>query len=238
MTDKWLRAAARNNAEWCDEMCRAHGIQGTFAESFWSSPRRTPVLYPDAVTLTPAASPDDVLAAIDHASPEPSVKDSFDRLDLRDAGFHVLFEAQWILRPPGPGRSLDELRAITGDPITWGPITTEADLRDWDRNCHTGYDGVLFPAGLLTDPAVTVLAGRIDGDIVCGSVLNTSGEVVGVSNIFASGCDEYAPWEGTVAMASTLFPDRPMVGYERPDDLAASLHQGFTPIGPLRIWLR
>src|SRR5262249_21712885 len=147
-------------------------MPGTFTEGFWSNPRRTPVLYPDAVTLTPATSPGDVLDAIDQVSPEPSVKDSFARLDLRAAGFRVLFEAQWVLRPPGPGMPLDDLRALTGDPITWSTITTEADLRDWDTNCHGGYDGDLFPAALLADPAVTLLAGRIEGDIVCGSVLN------------------------------------------------------------------
>ncbi len=213
-------------------------MPGTFTETFWSNPRRTPVLYPDAVTLTPAASAGEVLDAIDLSSPEPSVKDGFARLDLRDAGFRVLFEARWIMRPPGPGSSSDDLRAVTGDPITWSTITTEPDLRDWDTNLHGGYEEVLFPPGLLADPTVTLLAGRIDGDIVCGSALNTSDEVLGVSNVFASGCDIDAAWEGTVTMASALYPTRPMVGYERPDDLEAPLQQGFTPIGPLRIWLR
>ncbi|MFC4531438.1 hypothetical protein [Sphaerisporangium dianthi] len=281
MADIWLQAAVRNNAEWCDSMCRAHGMPGTFSDSLWSNPRRSPPLYPDAVTLTPAASADAVLAAIELDSPEPSVKDGFARLDLRDAGFRILFDAQWILRAPTPasptsepgvpspsprdfpstpgapspiprsptserpgvapaaleGR-LPDLRAATGDPIAWSTITTAAGLRDWETGLLPGYEGVLFPAVLLADPAVTLLAGRIDGDIVCGSALNTSDQVVGVSNVFASGCDIEAAWEGTVTMASTLFPTRPMVGYEHSDDLEAPLQQGFTPIGPLRIWLK
>lgn len=244
MTDPWLAAAVRDNAEWCDAMCRAHGMPGAFRENFWSNPRRTPVLYPDAVTLTSAASEDEVLAVIDRASPEATIKDSFARLDLKPAGFRVLFDAQWIMRPPGPGTPSDDLRAATGDPITWGTITTAAELRDWDTEHHGGWDGTLFPTALLSEPCVTILAGRIEDDIVCGSVLTTCAptagpraeEVVGLSNIFASGCDIDAAWEGAVIMAASVFPGRALVGYERPDDLEAPLRQRFTPIGPLRVW--
>ena len=46
-----IAAAARNNAELCDLVSRAHGIDGAFASDAWTSPRRTPPFYPDAVTL-------------------------------------------------------------------------------------------------------------------------------------------------------------------------------------------
>jgi len=39
-------------AEWCDALCRTHGIAGQFGMDFWSSSRRTPPYYPDAVTLS------------------------------------------------------------------------------------------------------------------------------------------------------------------------------------------
>jgi hypothetical protein len=60
---------------------------------------RSPEAYPDAVSLDPAATADDVLSLVD-AGPGCSVKDSFAALDLRSAGFDVLFEAQWIHREP------------------------------------------------------------------------------------------------------------------------------------------
>ena len=68
------------------------------------------------------------------------------------------------------------------------------------------------------------------------SALNASGGVVGVSNVFALGCDLDAAWSGTVALAAELLPGRPLVGYET-DPAPASRH-GFTPIGPLRVWLK
>ena len=85
-------AAARNNAEWCHAFSRTHGVVGRFQGAFWSSPDRTPPLYPDAVTLRPAATVEEVLAGID-AGEGCSVKDSFACLDLGDVGFRPLFRA-------------------------------------------------------------------------------------------------------------------------------------------------
>ncbi|GGK65959.1 hypothetical protein Sme01_23690 [Sphaerisporangium melleum] len=269
--EMWVREAVRNNAGWCDAVCRAHGMPGTFTETVWANPRRSPPLYPDAVTLSPDASAEEVLAAIDLVSAEPSVKDGYAQLDLSDAGFRVLFDAQWIMRPAAiedkdavaaentegavmgsqaaaghavgkaraaTGGVVAESRAATGDVVVWGTVGGAEELREWEGSLLGEYDGVLFPAALLGEPAVTLLAGRIEGDVVCGAALNTSGRVVGVSNVFASGCDMDAAWAGAVAMAGALFPARPMVGYEHPGDLGPALAQGFTPIGPLRIWLR
>ncbi|MCT9935342.1 hypothetical protein N5079_34580 [Planotetraspora sp. A-T 1434] len=243
MAGSAVLAAARNNAEWCDAMCRAHGLPGGFTESLWFNPRKAPPYYPDAVTLTPDASVAEVLRLLDRRAVdgEPggaSVKDSFARLDLSVAGFRVLFEAQWILRPAGSSQPPGESRAPTGDVVRWEKIGDESDLREWETHFHGGWDDGLFPAGLLADPTVVILAGRIDGDVVCGSVLNTGDQVVGVSNVFASGCDMDTAWAGTVANAAALFPGRPMVGYERSEDLRLARRHGFTPVGPLRVWLR
>ncbi|MEO3875462.1 hypothetical protein ABGB18_42335 [Nonomuraea sp. B12E4] len=223
-----IAEAARNNAEWCDLMCRTHGTPGTFTDLTWTNPARTPPLYPDAVTLSPAATAADVLNRIDQAS-GASVKDSFATLDL--PGFDVLFEATWI-HHPAPGGT--PAPAATGDPITWEVVEDAAALRAWEEACFSGGMRDLFLPGLLAE--ATPLCGRIEGDIVCGSMLNASGRVVGVSNVHASGCDLDAAWSGTVALAAGLFPGRPLVGYET--DPEPAMKQGFATIGPLRVWLR
>jgi hypothetical protein len=97
MQTAWVERAARNNAEWCAAVCTAHGLQSAFHERVWACAVRTPPFYPDAVTLTPDASPDELLSRIDTAAPECSVKDSFATLDLGPAGFRVLFDATWIV---------------------------------------------------------------------------------------------------------------------------------------------
>lgn len=217
--------AAANNAAWCDAVCRTHGLPGSFAAPAWTNPRRTPPLYPDAVTLRPDAKASDVLDHID-ASEGASVKDSFASLDLASAGFEVLFEAQWIHRPAGLPVP-EELTTLTGDTVQWDLVRHADDLREWETGIHEG----LFRPELLADETVSVLRGTIEGDLVCGSVLNTSGAVVGVSNVFALGCDMGAVWAGTLAMAARLHPDRALVGWE--DEVP----DGFEPLGPLRVWL-
>ncbi|MFF0288669.1 hypothetical protein [Streptomyces sp. NPDC005262] len=55
------------------------------------------------------AVPGPLAARIVTTVPGASMKDSFADLDLTEAGFHVLFEAQWIHRPasaPIPPRVL------------------------------------------------------------------------------------------------------------------------------------
>ena len=94
--DVTLRAAAaRNNADWCDAFCRSRGISGRFEPECWSSARRTPPLYPDAVTLVPGVAPELLLSRIDTRE-GCSVKDSFADVDLAAAGLRTLFRAEWV----------------------------------------------------------------------------------------------------------------------------------------------
>ncbi|MEV6158386.1 hypothetical protein AB0L53_49440 [Nonomuraea sp. NPDC052129] len=232
MTDDQLLEAARNNAEWCDAVCRSHGSPGTFSTLSWTNPGVSPTYYPDAVTLSPEATWADLLAGVE-GKRSASVKDSFAVLQP-PPGWDLLFEAEWIHRPTPTTTRATIAPATTGDVITWEAVRDAGTLRDWERACFPADDTDLFRPPLLGE--VTVLAGRIDGDIVCGSALNASGSVVGVSNVFALGCDLNAAWSGTVALAAELFPGRPLVGYET-DPTPASQH-GFTPIGPLRVWVK
>src|SRR5689334_8375652 len=101
MTSDLLTQAVRNNAEWCDALCRGHGLPGVFSPHAWTNPKRTPLYYPEAVTLSADASAEEILAVID-TRPGSSVKDSFGCLDLAPYGFVILFEAQWIQHPAGP----------------------------------------------------------------------------------------------------------------------------------------
>lgn len=229
-----LGRSARNNAAWCAAMCRAHGLPGgTVDARAWTSPRRTPPYYPDAVTLAPGLTPRDVrdvLDAVDRRAPGCSVKDSFAELDLTGHGFTLLFEAQWIHRPadlpapaePAPGEA------------AWQPVRTPAALAAWETAWSDGDPSGLFRPALLDDPSTTVLAGHApDGRIVSGAVVSHAAGVAGVSNLFGGA----AAWPGCLAAIAARLPGTPVVGYEHGDDLDAALRHGFTATGPLRVWL-
>ena len=123
--DRW-RAAARNNAEWCDIVCGAHGIPGRFEPDAWVAPTRTPRYYPDAVTLDPEAVARSILGRIDTSSPGCSVKDSFAALDLGPFGFEVMLEAEWIYRE-APRRRIAGPRDLR-----WAAIETADELVAWE----------------------------------------------------------------------------------------------------------
>ncbi len=52
MTPEQIRQAVYNNAVWCDTVCRAHGRSGEFHDGIWINRRKTPLYYPNAVTLS------------------------------------------------------------------------------------------------------------------------------------------------------------------------------------------
>ncbi|AVZ72896.1 hypothetical protein SLUN_12565 [Streptomyces lunaelactis] len=231
----WVRTAARNNAEWCEAMCRAHGLPGAFGDRAWTSEWRTPPLYPDAVTLAADATAWEVLADIDTRAPGCSVKDSFASMDLARDGFEVLFEAEWLHRPAG-------LAAPVPPPgIEWARLRTPGELAAWEAvwGGGQGLSG-LFRAELLALNTTSVLAGYdTGGRVVAGAVASRSrsGAAVGISNLFASDDDLDGAWAGCLAAVAHWWPGEPVVGYEHGEDLAAAMRQGCVPVGPLRVWL-
>ncbi|EEP70072.1 hypothetical protein MCAG_00399 [Micromonospora sp. ATCC 39149] len=217
----WRTVAARDNADWCDLVCRAHGLAGAYDADAWSVPRRSPPWYPDAVTLRPGVDAARLLARID-TGPGASVKDSFADLDLTPYGFRVLFSAEWIHRPA---------TAAPGG-VALAPVDSARGLARWAA-AH-GNEALSRPA-LLADSRITFLA-RHDGDgaLTGGGVLTDTGQAVGVSNIFASDGDLAGVWRGVVAAC----PGRPLVGYEPGGGLPPAEDAGFRSAGPLRVWLR
>lgn len=222
-----VKIAAANNAAWCDAMCRSHGHAGTFTPQAWLSPKRTPELYPDAVTLAADAAADPVLAGIDTRS-GCSVKDSFAALDLTTNGFERLFDAWWLWRPPGEG---------TPEAAPMLPIGA-ADLAAWAQAwCGSDEPRDVFRPSLVAGPDVVVLGRRNGTRFVAGAIANVSGTATGLSNVFAVDRDLDAAWAGALATIVRRWPDLPIVGYERDDAMAAPLRLGFTATGPLTVWL-
>ncbi|MGR4880976.1 hypothetical protein ACIPUC_16445 [Streptomyces sp. LARHCF249] len=231
-THALLLAAARDNAEWCDAVARGHGPAGAFAPDAWTSARRTPPLYPDAVTLAPGASAAALVAGIDTDGPGCSVKDSFADLDLAGDGFEVLFEARWIHRPTAAPA------AGSGSRLEWSAVTDPAGLEEWEAAWDGERSTGLFHRALPSRDIV-FLAGRAGDRIAAGAVAHRgSGAVVGLSNLFAHDeADTDAAWSGALDAIAARWPELPVVGYESGDDLDAAVRAGFTPLGPLRIWL-
>jgi hypothetical protein len=207
-----VKLAARNNAEWCDIVCRAHGVIGAFYTDAWASIRRTPPLYPDAVALDRSLSAEQVLEYVDDSA-GCSVKDSFGVMDLTAAGFRVLFEAEWIHRSPRPTPKARNAR------LSWKHVRDTETLMSWESAwAETAVASRLFLPALLSLRDVVVIGGYINHRLIAGGVVNRSSSTVGLSNVFITTGDLYEAYEGCVAAVAERFPGLSIVGYESGED--------------------
>jgi hypothetical protein len=232
------RRAAHNNARWCDAVCRAHGGDTAFGAGAWFNRRPSPPYYPNLVTLDPHAFGVPAIAAIPPEG-ELGVKDSFDRLDLSRIGFSPLFEAQWIWREPGAALNL-------APSLDWSVVDKDEALAAWEaawwRSVQPGPPPLqLFPPALLAEPGLHFLIGRgPGGSIEAGGALLQGDGLAGLACTFLPAGDErVAVYAELLQAAQDLCPQAALVGYESDEALRlAEEAGGFTPVGPLRVWLR
>jgi len=234
--------AARNNAAWCDVVCRAHGRPGELLDGLWVNRHETPPLYPNVVTLDrlhPDEHLEHIRAFMRAGVPGAwAVKDSFCTLDLAPLGFELLFEAEWIWRAAAPTNR-------TGDisDVSWSRIERAADLAAWEaaskaasKEEDTG-ERVFLPA-LLRDADVAVIAAHRQREIIAGAIGNRAAGAVGLSNVFVPDDAALLYWAGCIAAVSDGFPRLPLVGYESGETFAVARTLGFEPVGRLRVWSR
>jgi hypothetical protein len=240
-----VEQAARNNAIWCDAVCRAHDLPGEFYDAIWVNRHRVPRFYSNAVTLSyerdAAMQLAHIQALLDSDLPGNwSVKDSFCTLDLTDLGFQVLFEATWLWRAPAPIAPHD-----TGPRIRWTWVRDESELAQWETawngapaNISSTKQPRLFVPGLLADPDLGFLAAYHDRAIVAVAIANRTENVVGVSNVFTLAAGNDLFWTGCIAMVQERFPGLPLVGYQRGPELAIAQKVDFERLQDLRVWIR
>jgi hypothetical protein len=115
--DERVKLAARNNALWCDSVCRAHGLVTELTERLWICHDDPPRYHSNAVTLSPGTGD-----AIEVLKPN-GFKDGFYEIDARSLGYTCLFEASWIwLESTARGDSLH----------AWKRVETDDELLQWE----------------------------------------------------------------------------------------------------------
>jgi hypothetical protein len=222
--DARLRLAIDGNVGWYEAIFALHGIGSVLDGGLWSAVGTPPPFHSHALVVEPGVPIETVEARIGDV-PNASFKDGFATLDATRIGMSPLFEATWIYRAPGASR---------GDASAWVDIRTVADLAAWNAGWDT--DEVLVP-GVLDRAQLRVLARVVDGAIEAGAVARLGSGAVDVSNVHGVG-DHRVDWAEVSAAVAARFPGRPMVGYERGDDLEAARAGGWQALGPLRVWAR
>ena len=235
MTDTRVQIAARNNAEWCSAVCRAHGLDDAFSPELWITRGQTPRHYPNVITLSP--EPEPALAVLESlaepALPELSIKDSFATLELGTLGFRRLLQARWLWKAPPP------TRAVAGGG-RWTRVGTAGELLAWERAWSGSDDArgtVTFPAGLLQHDDIAFLKLEDGPDLVAGIIANRAAGAVGISNLFLRAGSPRV-FSDALAAIGALYPGLPIVGYQPIDSLAQAQALGFELLDTLRVWVR
>lgn len=227
-----------NSAEWCDRVCRAHGVPGTFTPEIWFQPRIGPPYYSNAITLTRSGLAEQyaAIAQLKEALPQGfSVKDAFASLDLTKSGFHVLFDAEWVWFEPSP------VARPGNRSSSWFQIETEHELIRWESAwAASGSPTVsrVFLPTLLIDASLAFFGAQRDEQIVAGCIANRSrAGVVGFSNFFAPDSRRDRFRSEAVALVANFAKGNPLVGYDRGAELEGLQALGFRSVGPLRVWI-
>lgn len=227
-----------NSAEWCDRVCRAHGVPGTFTPEIWFQPRIGPPYYSNAITLTRSGLAEQyaAIAQLKEALPQGfSVKDAFASLDLTKSGFHVLFDAEWVWFEPSP------VARPGNRSSSWFQIETEHELIRWESAwAASGSPTVsrVFLPTLLIDASLAFFGAQRDDQIFAGCIANRSrAGVVGFSNFFAPDSRRDRFRSEAVALVANFAKGNPLVGYDRGAELEGLQALGFRSVGPLRVWI-
>lgn len=213
--------AAQNNADWYAMMWDIRALQYIRnADGFRAIDPPPP--YHGWVTCLPGA-PIEALIAPVLDRPGFSVKDGAGMHDLAGFGLTKFFEASWLLHPG----------ADVADTDGWEQITAPEALINWEQawGDTSPSDQRQFPDAILKRADVRIWGRRDGHGFDAGVIANLSDDCVGLSNAFGGGARLAA-----TALCASFGQGRPVVGYERGEDLAEAVATGWQVTGPLTVW--
>jgi hypothetical protein len=230
--------AARNNAAWCDAVCRASGGTTELAHGLWRNASPSPPYFPNAISVecsVESSAVERALRSVSTDSPQVGVKDSFCTLDLSYIGFSKAFEASWIWRDP-----VSTHAASTR--LAWGKINSVAKLQAWEHEWwpgdHSAVPGAeIFSPALLDHESITFFAAYEGSVVVAGAAITETEGAVGLTCTFYRGPDPEQQRRDLLAVITSQYPGRVILGYQSGHELAAMKELGFREVGPLRVWL-
>lgn len=221
-----VAASARNNGQWCDAVCRSHGLSTRVTTDAWYCDDAAPLLYPRLVSFT---RDDEMLRRLiaTHRQSGTGVwgaKDSFGVLADDDPHRRALISAFWYARPasqpPKPGA-----RSVA--------VGSVVELDQWIDAWGEAPPGfTMFPPSLLAEPGASFLH---DGAFRAGLVAfrGDQDELIGVSNFFGEPVLRNECVAGLIARN----PGCTIVGYGSRADVESLMSLGFSPVAPLTVWL-
>jgi len=222
MLDPRVLKAVRNSVDWYAMMWDIRGLRYA-RDAFGFRAIDPPPPFHGWVTLASPDAPIPNIVAPFAGLEGFGVKDAFAMHDLSGFGLAKLFEASWLWHSP----------EVQADTTGWEKIATPMALEAWENAWRdTSPSGQRqFLDTILERSDVAIWGRKADDDYDAGVIGNLSRDCVGLSNSFGANARPAA-----TALCAAFGQGKPVVGYERGDDLAEALATGWQETGPLAVW--
>ncbi len=239
MIDK-RHKAIQNNLELYKTILGSHQIDFFETDDLWYCLEQTPPLYSNLITKEKTWTPDSIFESINRIYEtkqwtEWSVKDSFGTLNLNSYGFLKLFDAQWIYLPYKNFITRNDPR------IQFEIVKDEENLlkwiQAWEAREAESRGNKIFKSTLLANPNVYFLAAYQGAQIVGGCLINTTGNVTGISNSFGPERDIHY-WSALISFVLENVTTQDIVGYFGNDLIPLLTSLSFETVGSLSVWLK
>jgi Acetyltransferase (GNAT) family len=220
-------------AGWHTSWLAALGLRSQRAEGVWRALDRPPRIYLAGITLD-ASVPPEALADV-----PGSVGDVWQSLDLKPYGFRIWRTEPWFYRAPGvlPDARESDLELVQ--------VSTPEEVEEFEAVSVRGFGseddvvepGTIHPPSVLTDDAMHMFTGRVDGRAVAAAMGYRLDDVVGVFGVTTVASARRRGY-GTAVTRAAMLTDTGLPAVLAPSDEAAHMYRqlGFEPVGALNIW--
>jgi len=246
-----IEAAAANLADWHECSLRALGRTTRRTDTLWSCDSGPAVIYLQAITLGPnldfEARRADLGEFVKRRAGEPvGIADVWDSLNLGSSGYRPSAygpNEDWFWRPAGPtgdppeGIGLEVSRATDEDELAVFEETSLTGMGSEDRIEEYGRLGI-HGSGVLDDPRMHALVGRVDGRPVTAAMAYVSDNLVGIYGVGTLPAYRRRGYGDAITRAAVaVAPHLPAM--LSPSDMARSMYAkvGFQQIGSWTKWV-
>jgi ribosomal protein S18 acetylase RimI-like enzyme len=220
-------------AGWHTSWLTALGLRSERAGGLWRALDPPPRIYLAGITLEPSV-PSETLADV-----PGSVGDVWQSLDLTPYGFHVWRTEPWFYRLPG---ALPDVRESDLELVQ---VSTPEEVEEFEAVSVRGFGGeddvvepgTIHPPSVLSDDAMQMFIGRVDGRGVAAAMGYRLDDVVGVFGVTTVASARRRGY-GTAVTRAAMLTDTGLPAVLAPSDDAVNMYRrlGFEPVGALSIW--
>jgi ribosomal protein S18 acetylase RimI-like enzyme len=221
-------------AGWHAAWLTALGLRSSSDAGAWRALDPPPHIYFTAITLRPD-TPAEALADASGA-----VCDSWQTIDLAQAGFRDWRHEPWFLCPPSEPfhddtpEELEIVRVATPQEVE---ELEAVSVRGFGKEDDTIETGTFHPPTILDEPRMVLWLGRVDGKAVAAAMSYRTDEAVGIFGVTTIASVRRRGYGTALTRAAMLVESGlPSILAPSPEGEGVYRRLGFERVGELRIW--